>query len=613
MDYRKKYYKYKEKYINLRGGGRCSDFLKRINDTILNRNDIDNTNKLRQIHSLMILITRIKEDDPECNKAVLLIEELIHDIQIDDNNKIQTIQKISSGVNLSSINLKSLKKVESPKSPTKQPIVPIKSPTKQAVVPEVNVPVKSPTKQAVVPELNVSGKSPTNQAVVPELNVSGKSPTKQAVVPGVKSPTKQPVSPKSLAKQPLYAKEIGLPIETQKASQKASQKTNLIAQPIEADIELYTPIYGGDSENIWPIISTEYNKNNRLGIKGQTNTNVNFRIIEKHSNKNDKPIFGRGTFTAVYQMKNEINKSDTVTYILRIFERNTGLFYDHFMKNPKIIEEFRKYPEYLIKIYYYGQLKIKSNEFEYIKGKTPDDLQFDSDNDNYKLLPNLKDYAFDYTVTKLYNIPKYNDQYVITNLTNLQKFNFLYNNIVMLKKLADNNEFHADYKIGNVGWDNTDTLNVIMIDYDEDTIQEATVKNRMLHLNKQNKQNKVDIIYFSSTYIPEYLKNINECTLPDNSKRVGYPCVIPNYTPEQFIKFSVGGLHTIIQTLDIQYNTSLINIPTTLSINKRGISNLDTNNLENSLNLNNINYDLIPTYVEIIELFDYIRNKNYIS
>jgi len=306
-------------------------------------------------------------------------------------------------------------------------------------------------------------------------------------------------------------------------------------------------------------------------------------------------------------MKNEINKSDPITYILRIFERNKGLFNDHFMKNPKIIDEFQKYPEYLIRIYYFGQLKTTSNEFKYIEGRTPDNRALDDENDDYNLFPKLIDYTFDYTITKLYNSEK-----LIIGLTNLQKFNYLYNNVVMLKKLADNYEFHSDYKIANVAWDNTNTLNVILVDYDEDTIQSASNTNRLLSPSNED-PTKIDKIYFSSTYIPEYLKNPNECTLYDGSKRLGYPCVLPNYTPEQFNKFSVGGLYHIINDLNIQYNLKTINIPASLSIYKRGISNLNTINLGSSLNLNNKNYNLIPDYAEIIEVLDHIRDKNYIS
>jgi len=362
--------------------------------------------------------------------------------------------------------------------------------------------------------------------------------------------------------------------------------------PVEDEIELYVPTRGGDSSNIWPIISNKWKKNKRLGIKGKTNPALNFIIIEKNHNKNDEPILGRGTFTAVYQISNAINTLDTTKYILRIYERNIDLFTKHYMYNPKIINEYARYSDYLIKIYYYGELKTVFSKFRYIEDEN------DNDNDSYELSRGNKEYVFDYAITKIYNTATFDKKNIINNLSNKDKFTFLYNNVVMLKKLAENNEFHADYKIANVGWDNPSTLNVIMIDYDDETIQKALSSNKKLHSDRGGIINQQT---YSSTYIPEYLKDKD-----DN--------LLPKYTADKFIKYSVGGLYMIMLHLDIKYTQTSVKIPSNLkTITSKQINVLDMRNLGESIHLNHINYNMIPTYDEIISILDYIKALGYVS
>jgi len=311
-------------------------------------------------------------------------------------------------------------------------------------------------------------------------------------------------------------------------------------EPLEAELELYIPpasLYGGDSNNIWPVINRKWKILKRLGVRGKINPNVNFIIIAKNE-KNQAPILGRGTYTAVYQISNALNKNDANKYILRIYERNLDIAPVHFMKTTKIMKEYSNYSNYLIKIFYYGEFKIRDNEFKYIESNS------NQENDTYINLPTIKNFNFDYTITKLYNIPSLGTDNYVNNLSNLRKFIFLYNNVVMLKKLADKNEFHADYKIANVGWEDEAKLNVILIDYDDETIQEA------LSINKKFKTNSMGIVndfYFASTYIPEYLSD-------------GKGGILTKCTPAQFIKYSVGGLYMIIAHLNIKFKQSVIQL-----------------------------------------------------
>jgi len=355
------------------------------------------------------------------------------------------------------------------------------------------------------------------------------------------------------------------------------QNTN---EPLEAEIELYfpMPLYGGDSNNIWPLINRKWKILKRLGIKGKTNANVNF-IINAKNEKNQAPILGRGTYTAVYQISNALNKYDVNKYILRIYERNLDIAPVHLMKTTKIMNEYKNYNNYLIKIFYYGELKLRDNEFRIIESKT------NQDNDTYINLPSIKNFNFDYTITKLYNIPSLDINNYVNNLSNIKKFVFLYNNIVMLKKLADNNEFHADYKIANVGWEDDAKLNVILIDYDDETIQEAS------SINKKFKTNSMGIVndfYFASTYIPEYLSD-------------GKGGILAKCLPAQFIKYSVGGLYMIIAHLNIKFKQSVIQ----LAVNSQNII-FNLNHLGESLKLNSKDYNSIPSYDYMISILEAI-------
>ena len=352
-------------------------------------------------------------------------------------------------------------------------------------------------------------------------------------------------------------------------------------EPLEAEIELYIPpvsLYGGDSNNIWPVINRKWKILKRLGIKGKTNSNVNFVMIAKNERK-QPPILGKGTFTAVYQIANALNKYDDNKYILRLYERNLDIAPIHLMKTKKIMNEYKLYSNYLIKIYYYGELKVRDNEFKYIESKS------NPDNDTYINLIPIKDYNFDYTITKLYNTPALDNRNYVNNLTNLKKLVFLYNNVLMLKKLADNNEFHADYKIANVGWEDDKLVNVILIDYDDETIQEASASNRKFTINSKG---IVTNFYFSSTYIPEYLSD-------------GRGGIIAKCTPTQFDKYSVGGLYMLILHLNIMFKQTTVQ----LNVNNTNIV-LNLSNLGDSLKLNSKDYHLIPTYDYLLSILSAI-------
>jgi hypothetical protein len=351
---------------------------------------------------------------------------------------------------------------------------------------------------------------------------------------------------------------------------------------VESELELYIPFSGGDSSEIWPIISSNWKKNNKLGIRSKTNPEINFEFVLNHLGKIDEPILGRGTFTAVYELKNVHDQSDTTRYILRLYMRDLSISSKHMNYNQKIISEYANYAKHMIKNYYFGELKLKDTNFTY-----------DSNKDIYEIIPNtLIDYNFDYVITKIYETPKFDKNYHVIELSNKQKFKYLYENVVMLDKLQQNNCFHADYKIGNIGWGKSYIMNPVLIDYDINTLQYVGKSNEKI---KVNNNNIVVQILFPSTYIPEYLKS--------GSGIKAIPL-------DQYIKYSVGGLYNIFQVLNIKYNFDTL--PCDL-LKHRNITVLDSKNLGKSLHLLDTNYELIPRYYEIIKVLDMLRLNNYVA
>jgi hypothetical protein len=349
---------------------------------------------------------------------------------------------------------------------------------------------------------------------------------------------------------------------------------------IETNLELYSPQFAGESSNIWPLISKNWKKNNILGIRDIHNSNINFLFVHNNQGKIDEPILGRGTFTAVYQLKNEVDKSDLTKYILRLYMRDTHISEKHMVYNEKIINEYNLYRKYLIKIYYYGDLKIIDQEFKYNNNRN-------MNLDTYKFKENTqKMYNFDHIITKVYNTPTFDDTYHVIGLTNIQKFTFLYNNLVMLYDLHNQKSFHADYKIGNVGWDDNTKMDVILIDYDIDTIQHVDNLNHKFIIHN----GYVTSIKFPSTYIPDFIKDGNG---------------IKSVPLEQYRKYSIGGLHNIMQVLNIEFTEKEIELPVDL-VSAQKIKKINTSQLGKSLNLLTKDYNDIPEYSEMLAIFGWL-------
>ena len=198
---------------------------------------------------------------------------------------------------------------------------------------------------------------------------------------------------------------------------------------------------------------------------------------------------------------------------------------------------------------------------------------------------------FDYNITKIYNTLSYEKAAL---LNNKQKVQFLLQNIRMLKFLADKKYIHCDYKLDNVAYDNKETMNVILIDYDITTLQQLVKSNPQILLDRYG---KITGINAPSTYTPKYIFGNTQFALY-------------NVPLHKWDKYSIGGLINIIESLNIEYKFDLLSIDPNLSMGK--IHMLDRKYIIMSLNLYDTSYDDIPTYQELENIFIYLRDNNYV-
>jgi len=381
-------------------------------------------------------------------------------------------------------------------------------------------------------------------------------------------------------------------IDKYSLSEEESKKNKTIPEEM-IELEFYNYITGqgaGYAVDIAKEISKYYDDNSKLGVRPKSRLTINkfnYKIIP-YNKHNMPPLFASGTYTAIYILENIRDITDKTKYILRIYDRDTDQDEDiHLLKTRKINNEYNLFNKYLINIYQYGTVTINGIRYDYI-------------------------------ITQVYNTVEYaseeegEEDYTITNLTNLEKTKILYNNVIMLNDLYNQNMFHADYKIDNIGWD--DNYNIILIDYDYATIQEASEDNPLFQLDDKE---RVEAYNFPTTYVPNYIGRIKH-GLPVYKKK-----------PKYYKKFSVGGLASLIDALEIRPNTikyplsndqrqsSVIKIPTDLitpeNIEKIYISNVKTDLFPKSLYLTTDEYSVIPTYDDILKILKYLVDQEFIE
>jgi len=348
---------------------------------------------------------------------------------------------------------------------------------------------------------------------------------------------------------------------------------------IETDMELCkkdgSKLIGGSAHNIYPLIHNIYVQNsNNLAIKSTKTITIKFDIIPG-DNKENEPVYKYGSFTAVYLIEN-IDK-----YILRIYEDELN---HHLLNNPKIIKEKELFDKYFFQIFYYGYIVVKN-----------DDSSIN---------------IFHYIITKLYNMADITNDFgflTVNNMDNKIKYKLIINILKFLKDLYDQNMFHSDFKLQNIGWDSD--MNIIMIDYDLKTLQIADDSNQYIKRDKDNNIinlfNNVEGLYFptSPPSRPRYVFINN-----------------PKLKSSQLNKYSIGGLDYILEALNLQMDNknNHITLDPSLKICSRNINNIYYNDelkywdYKGSLNLDSIYYDQIPLYSELIELFEWLNNNGYI-
>jgi serine/threonine protein kinase len=343
------------------------------------------------------------------------------------------------------------------------------------------------------------------------------------------------------------------------------------------DFEIYDDQGAGYSDDIWPIISRYYDfYGKKVSIIGRKDSSNLFNIIPFNIGYNTEPILGKGTYTAVYMIKDKnikIHENINNKYILRIYTRDNNYKEKNMFEYDKVKDEFKMFKQYMAIIYYYGSIYEPSCKY-----------------------PLYKDGPFDYNITKIYNTLSVKKP---IQLDNKQKVQFLLQNIRMLKYLAYNKYIHCDYKLDNVAYDDNEIMNVILIDYDITTLQ-PLVKSNPKFTSDTN--GNIIGLYSSSTYPPRYISE----DLPP-----AYPVAVKYRLPlNKWDKYSIGGLVNIILSIKIQYKFDILGIDPKLSMGK--ITKLNSKNIPYSLNLYDTSYDNIPTYQELENIFTYLRDKNYV-
>ena len=111
--------------------------------------------------------------------------------------------------------------------------------------------------------------------------------------------------------------------------------------------------YINDSDLIWPVVKNVFLKNNKKLEFINNDENININVQNPFPSRNEIPLLGKGSFTAVYlvEMKSEI-------YILRITQPD-GI---HLLYTNSCMDNYKKYKNNLMEILLHGNIQfIKNN------------------------------------------------------------------------------------------------------------------------------------------------------------------------------------------------------------------------------------------------------------
>jgi hypothetical protein len=291
--------------------------------------------------------------------------------------------------------------------------------------------------------------------------------------------------------------------------------------------------YINDSDFIWPVVKDVFLKNKKKLEFINNDENININVQNPFPSRNEIPLLGKGSFTAVYlvEMKGEI-------YILRITQPD-GI---HLLYTDSCMDNYKNYKNNLMEIILHGNI-------QFIKNKN---LRV-YDNFLQKNI-SIKNFNFNYVLTKKYNVYSKKTSSI---LTNEQKFNLILSLLELLQKMYEKKEFHADLKIENIGWN--DKMDIILIDYDEDTI--VKIDSGYLFLTSQKDKNFFEIIKTST--VPPYIRNLDQ---KDISK---------------YDMYSIFGVYNIIGHLQFRLkdNSYLLNIEPFTSLTDSDYSRIPKYNI----------------------------------
>jgi hypothetical protein len=371
---------------------------------------------------------------------------------------------------------------------------------------------------------------------------------------------------------------------------------------------------GERSDEIVTIIHDYYQKyDEHISIMGTLNSSHIFNIKNIKKDIRKDPVWNQGASSAVYLI-DDINHiiDDNSELILKLFPQETDkdvfdniVMLEQMMDDPKVKKEYHDYGKYLPKIYFYGIIHDFNEKYVPPTYLSSLGSLFSRNIPEPKFVPipiQANQTKLNYTITKKYNsLPysaeEFNQKY---NLSNLQKLKFLISNINMLNMLYNNNSFHADYKPANVGWENDDTMNVILLDYEKSTIINTTDDSYFMKTKKDTIRPHPYNFVFTQGFEPFYI-----------SDKFGWNAS----KSSEYDKWSIGGLTALIFYLNIEYNTSdVINFPPTISnlTLDPNIKTEDTAIASNFLHLYSKTYDDVPSYDELGRIFTYIiDNKLY--
>jgi hypothetical protein len=277
----------------------------------------------------------------------------------------------------------------------------------------------------------------------------------------------QPQIAKTLFKSPS-SMELSQPVLQQQTTNMDEMFNNLYVTN--------SPIFGGTPQKTLSAMKTQQNK---YVMFGDRQTVWEFDADNKNS-LDGSNFVGNGTFTAVFSLKLIKNAKNypldvKTQYILRVVDDSIDEI-KHFIdiwKNDK-----REFPLNIIDIFFYGS--VIGNGTEIAR----------------------------YVMTR-----RYGDYHDIEKLDIYKKQKYLYNVLQFLNLIHKNNIIYHDFKFQNIGFDDSDELIFIVLDYDDETLLR---KNSSLLLKCVAKSKQIpnvsnhsslnhDMRFCSGTYLPYFM------------------------------------------------------------------------------------------------------------